>query len=102
MRIKVSMRREQILLAAVEIAKKPGGWGRLTRASIAAAADCSDGLVSRHFGDMCDVRKEVIRYAIYNQIVEILVQSLAAHDGYVVKQWLPKALKQKALQSLLG
>ena len=100
--IKSANSRERILKAAVELAQRPGGWSTLTRSGIAGAADCSDGLVSKHLGSMDCVRREVAHYAVRNQIVSIISQSLAAHDGYVVKTWLPKALKMKALKALVG
>lgn len=100
--IKSANSRERILKAAVELAKRPGGWSTLTRAGIASAADCSDGLVSKHLGNMENVRKEVAHYAVRNQVVSIITQSLASHDGFVVKSWLPKALKMKALRALVG
>lgn len=100
--IKSANSRDRILKAAVELAQRPGGWSTLTRSRIAGAADCSDGLVSKHLGKMDNVRKEVAHYAVRNQVVSILTQSLAAHDGYVVKSWLPKALRLKALKALVN
>jgi AcrR family transcriptional regulator len=93
-----AIRRELVLKAAVSAAGKPGGWARLTREAIAREADCSDGLVSRYLGDMPDVRKAVMRYAVRHEILEIIAQSVASHDGYAVK----KNLKHRAIASLLG
>lgn len=101
-RYKPAIRRELILKAAIEVARQPGGWGLLTRQLIAIQADCSEGLVSRYLGDMPDARKAIMKAAIKDEIVEIIVQSVVAHDGYAVKKWLPAALKQKAIASLLG
>ena len=99
--IKSANSRERILKAAVELAQRPGGWSTLTRAGIASAADCSDGLVSKHLGNMSSVRREVAHYAVRNQVLSIITQSLAAHDGFIVKSWLPKPLKMKALRALV-
>jgi hypothetical protein len=101
-RFKPAIRRELVLKAAIEAARKPGGWARLTRQIIAEHADCSEGLVSRYLGDMPDARKAIMRYAIKHEMTEIIAQSIVAHDGYAVKKWLPEALKQKSLLSLLG
>lgn len=95
-------RSEAILQAAVEVASRPGGWGTLTRQRIAHSAGCSEGLVSRYLGDMDEVRYWVMKEAVRGEIVAIIVQSLAASDGYAVKKWLPAKLKRKALESLLG
>jgi hypothetical protein len=97
-----SVRRESILKAAIEAARRPGGWSLITRQVIAAQAECSEGLVSRYLGDMKDARRHIMRAAIKEEIVEIIVQSLAAHDGYAMKKWLPTELRQRAIASLLG
>lgn len=97
-RFKPTIRRELILRAAIESARQPGGWGLITRQVIANAAGCSEGLVSRYLGDMPSVRKAVMKTAIREEILEIVVQSLASHDGYAVT----KSLKQRAISSLLG
>lgn len=98
-RYKPSIRRELILSAAIAAARKPGGWSLLTRQVIAAAAGCSEGLVSRYLGDMPSARRAVMKVAVKEEIVEIIAQSVVAHDGYAVKN---KALMQRALASLLG
>lgn len=97
-----AIRRELVLRAAIEAARKPGGWAKLTRQIIAEHAECSEGLVSRYLGDMPVARRHIMRVAIKDEILEIIIQSVAAHDGYAVKKWLPAALKQRAIASLLG
>lgn len=96
-----SARRETILKAAVLIAEKPGGWAKLTRQAIAEAANCSEGLVSRYLGNMAKARALIMKFAVRTENIEIIVQSLAAHDGYAVKKWLPVTLHRRAVQSLL-
>lgn len=91
-----------LIEAAIEAARQPGGWSRLTRESIAKQAECSDGLISRYLGDMANVRKVIMRVAVKREITEIIVQSLAAHDGYAIKKWLPSELRQRSISSLLG
>lgn len=96
--LSAEVRRELILKAAVEVARVPGGWSTLTRERIALYAGVSDGLVSLYLGDMKDVRRSIMREAVRDEIFEIIIQSLVAYDGHFV----PKALKRKALSSLLG
>lgn len=95
-------RSEQVLQAAIDVARKPGGWGLLTRQRIAQSAGCSEGLVSRYLGDMDEVRYWIMKEAVRQELLEIIVQSLVAADGYAVKKWLPAKLKRKALESILG
>lgn len=100
-RFQPAIRRDLILKAALVISGRPGGWSRLTRQAIAQQADCSEALVSRYLGSMPAARKAIMKAAIKDQIVEIIGQSLVAHDGYAVKKWLPSGLKHKALIALL-
>jgi len=99
-RHKPAVRKALILEAAVEVASLPGGWSAFTRDAIAKQAACSDGLVSRYLGDIPEARKLVMRQAIKREILSIIVQSLAAQDGYAKKGWLPASLKLKAIESL--
>ena len=101
-RLTAEVRRKMIITAALDCANQPGGWTSLTRRGIAQCAKCSEGLVSLHLGDMCKVRRVVMRAAIKAEMTEIIMQSLACQDGYAVTKWLPPSLKQKALASLLG
>jgi hypothetical protein len=97
-----AVRRHLILNAAVEVARQPGAWAKLTRERIALEAQCSDGLVSRYLGDMPSARRAIMKVAVRDEILEIIVQSIAAHDGFAVVKWLPRTLKQRAIASLLG
>ena len=101
-RFKPEIRRELVLRAAIEVARVPGGWSTLTRQRIAQQAGCSEGLVSLYLGDMSRARRHIMKAAIREEILEIIVQSIAAHDGYAIKKWLPAELKIKALLSLIG
>lgn len=76
------VRRELILQAAIAIASRPGGWIHLTRQDIAFEAQCSQALVSRYLGNMPSARKAIMKVAIKNEIVSIITQSIASHDGY--------------------
>jgi len=51
---------------------------------------------------MDEVRHWIMKAAIREEILEIIVQSLVANDGYAVRKWLPKNLKQRSLLSILG
>jgi hypothetical protein len=101
-RYKPAVRRELVLAAAIEVARQPGGWSRLTRQLIAIQADCSEGLVSRYLGDMPEARRAIMKAAIKAEIVEIIVQSIASHDGFAIKKYLPAKLRQRSIASLLG
>ena len=99
-RYKSEVRSELLFIAAMEVARKPGGWCKLTRQRIAQHAGVSEGLVSHSLGNMETIKRDIVKAAIKAEIVEIIVQSLVANDGYVNKKWLPAALKRKALLSI--
>lgn len=99
---KARARRKILLNTAVSIASQPGGWAKLTRRAIAKQSECSEGLVSLYLGDVPTIRRTVMKTAIREGIVCIIIQSMAAHDGYAVARWLPKSLRTKAINSLLG
>ena len=70
------------------------GYTKVTRDAVADAAGVSMGLVSRYFGTMKNLRRDIIRYAIRNDIAEIIAQGLANGDDHARKA--PANLKAKA------
>ena len=97
-----TIRREMILNAGLSVARRPGGWVRLTRRAIAKEAGCSEALVSRYLGDIQSARRPIMKAAIRLGLTEIIAQSLAAHDGYAVACGLSQSLRTKAISALLG
>ena len=61
-RLKPDDRREQIVSAALELAKDKN-YSRVTRDEIAAALSISGPAVQHHFGTMTQLRRSVIRAA---------------------------------------
>lgn len=88
-----ALRKDQILSVAVNQAKDVG-YTKVTRDAVADAAGVSMGLVSRYFGTMKNLRRDIIRYAIRNDIAEIIAQGLANGDDHARKA--PANLKAKA------
>lgn len=98
-RVDPKLRRQQILDAAVEISKTEG-YHRVTRDSIARTAGVSMGLVSRYFNTMPQLRRCIMRYAISNDIAEIVAQGLANSDEHAKKA--SPELKAKAATLLVN
>ncbi len=90
-----ALRTDSILNAAVELAREVG-YRHITRDAIAGRAGVSMGLVSRYFGTMAQLKKEVMRRAVKQQILEIIAQGLANNDDHAQKA--PKGLKQQAVK----
>lgn len=93
-------RRESIIVAALHLASSPGGWNRLTRAAIAERAGCSTGCVSLHLGSMQAVRRVLVRAAITQENLDVLIQALSAGDPAAER--MKPMLRQKALAHLTG
>jgi len=88
------MRKEHILKAAVNLAME-AGYKSVTREGVANCAGISEGLVTRYFGTMNQLRTAIIRYAVKQEIVEIVAQGLAVSDPHAKKA--STELKQKAI-----
>lgn len=93
-------RKYQILTAALAVAARPGGWSKLTRDAVAREAQCADGLVSKYFGTMTQMRRTVMRSAVLTENLAIVAQGLATGDPHAQKA--DESLKRKALETLAG
>ena len=89
------LRKDQILNVAVELAKT-GGYHKISRDSIAEKAGVSQGLVSKSFNTMKQLRRAVMRAAIHREIPEIVAQGIANQDDQAKKA--PPELKRKAIE----
>ncbi len=83
-RLKPAERKKQILEAAVNVAKDYG-YSRLTRELIAERAIVAPGLVNKYFNTMNNLRRAVMRYAIKNEILIIILDGLSVRDLQAMK-----------------
>ena len=107
MRLDPDKRKEEILRAAIVVAARPGGWGKLTREAVAKQANCADALVSRYFGTMPQFRRTIMRRAIvlatpalsgltHKESLLVIGQGLVcgdAHAGKVSQELRDRAFK---------
>lgn len=94
-RVSPKLRREQILAAAVELAKTDG-YHKMTRDDIAKRAGVSTGLVTKYFSTMPALRRDVMRAAVRNNVAEVVAQGLANRCTHALKA-SPELKKQAAL-----
>ena len=87
-----------ILESATFVAKRDG-FNNITRDAIAKKAGVSTGTVSQTFGTMIKLKRSVMRYAIQNELLEIIAAGLGIKDKTAMK--IDIDLKQKALSTLL-
>jgi len=90
-------RRAELLDVALNLAKRKG-YLNLTRDGLALAAKCSQGLVTKRFGTMEKLRKEVMRAAVARGVLEVVAQGIAAKDPVAMRA--PSELKAQAAGTL--
>ena len=98
-RLKPQARAEVILIAAMRIARRPGGWASLTRARIATEARCADSLVTLRLGSMDVIRRTLMKRAIKHEYFDLIAQGLAAGDPSA--RALSPILKHKAVATMV-
>lgn len=79
-----ALRKGAILSAAIELAKEDN-YLKVTRDLVAAKAGVSMGLVSRYFGTMQQLKRDIMRAAVKHEIPEIIAQGLANGDKHAKK-----------------
>lgn len=90
-------RMTEILAAAVK-ETQAGSYQSVSILKVAARAGCSRALVHSYYNTVTQLRRAVMRYAIKNELSDILAQGLAIGDPTAKKA--PDRLKDKALETL--
>lgn len=86
-------RKAQILETAVNVCKTKG-FHSITREDIAIELQITKALISRYFGTMANLKRDIIRFAIRNEVIPVIAQGLATGDRHAKKA--PEDLKQRA------
>lgn len=94
-RLEPKERKSLILNAATKLAIKCG-YIQIKRETVALEAGVAESLINRYFTNMYQLKKEIMRNAVENEILEIIAQGLAIKDPQILK--ISKDLKQKAIQ----
>lgn len=79
-----SIRKAQILQCAVEVAKEIG-YQKLTRVNVAEKSGVHVSSVSNYFGTLLQLKSDVMRYAVKNEVLEIVAQGLGSKDRQAMK-----------------
>lgn len=96
-RLDPKVREEQILAAALNVAKIKG-YTNVTREDASHEAGVSPALISVRLGTMITFRRKLMRYAVRTECLAVIAQGLAARDPHAQKA--SPELKQKALATL--
>lgn len=98
-RVHPDLRRGQLLAVATHLAKTVG-YQQLTRGEIAELAEVSTGLVSHYFNTIEQLRFSIMKYAVQQEVLEVVAQGLIAQDEQAL--CAPRALKRKAVALIAG
>jgi DNA-binding transcriptional regulator YbjK len=91
-------RREQIMQAAIEAAKQHG-IQNMQRDQIADIAKCGESTINKYYNTMTQLRRDVMRRAIKDEVYEVIAQGLMYKDPRALK--LSDDIKKKALETMI-
>lgn len=89
--------KQKILDAAIELASECG-INNITRRDVAKKAQVSTGLVSYHFGEMCDLMNTIMHVAVEKGHSRLIVQGVGIHHPTVMKA--PADIRKKAFDDI--
>lgn len=84
----------QILATAVLLARDKG-LRKFSRAEVAKRSKMASATVSYHFGDMHALRREVVEFAIKNEVLAVLADARTDRDSAELYTRMSTELKQK-------
>lgn len=84
----------EILAAAVSLAKEHG-LRNFSRADVAKKAKVASATVSYHFGEMPELVKAVVEYAIENEVVAVLADARTDRASAALYTRMSAPLKEK-------
>ena len=90
-------RQELIMKASMRLSARIG-FSNITRETLAKEAECSEALITYHYGTMKNFRRDIMRYAVRTKNLRVVAQGLAIKNPYARKA--PEELKQRALGAL--
>lgn len=96
-RLKPKIRKHSIVQTALRLAVKHG-YTNITRRQIAQTSGVSEAAVSYYFGTMAQLRRDILRHAIQQEVLHIIAQALVNNDPYIAR--VPTSLLSKAAYSL--
>ena len=93
-RLKPEIRKDEIIAAALVLAASTH-YTRVTREAIAAAITIKGPAIQYHFGTMGQLRRELMRAAVKQRVLNVVAQGLLARDEHAEKA--DTALREEAI-----
>lgn len=94
-----ALRKENILQVAMVIATRKG-YTDFTRADLAEAAGISPALINHYFHNMKCLQRDIMRRAVEQKVLPIIIQGLAKKD--LIVRRAPQELRAAALAHLVN
>lgn len=91
-------RRDEIISAAVRRSIDVG-YNKISRDDIAIAANCSPALVSQYLGTLIHMRRQIMRAAVANEVLEVIAQGIVMRDKHALKA--PEHIRRLAIQTFM-
>ncbi len=98
-RFKTEVRKEEIVVVALELAVTVGGYTKVTRKAVADAMGLTPPAISHHFGTMAKLQRAMMRAAVTGEVLAVIAQGLVANDPHAKKA--PEGLKRQAIEAAL-
>lgn len=92
-------RKEELLIAAIEVSKEKG-YRSITRSDVAERAGVSIGLIQFYFTNVAALRRAIMDAAVDREVPEIIFQGLAVSDSVALNS--PVDLRARALRQFRG
>lgn len=93
-RLKPDVRKDEIIAAALLLASSTH-YTRVTREAIAAAISIKGPAIQYHFGTMGQLRRELMRAAVKQRVLNVVAQGLLSRDEHAEKA--DEGLRQEAI-----
>lgn len=93
MRADPEIRQQQLMEAAIHVAKTEG-WSKLTRAKVAARAEVAASLINFYFGDKESFRTAVMQEAVERNLVSVVAEGLLYRNKAALDA--PSPLRKRA------
>ena len=98
-RLTPDVRREQVVMAALELAHSKPYWA-VTRNELADAVGIAGSVVQYHFGTVKQMRRAIMRAAVHREDLLVIAQGIAAQDPHALRA--PADLRARAVKTLHG
>ena len=97
-RMSPAARYDEIISAAVRRSIDLG-YNKISREDVALAAHCSPALVSQYLGTLTHMRRQIMRAAVTNEVLEVIAQGIVMGDKHAMRAL--ESIRRMAIQNYM-